>query len=492
MKPTEASRIIILAIFYSLFPYSQNYAVETSDILNDASSVISESNNEIVSVSERNLLRAMELADAAVSSHFVGDEMAMARYYNPYTEIRSEEKGSIWMYTSAIEAVNAILHGLKAQKEAGNATLYNHNFNRYSELLYKLYKNAEYYMGTFELVSYTQTKEWSVYGVNRGSSKGSAKVKGIENVYDDQMWLVRELLEAYKLTNNSEYLQKAEYLTEYVLDGWDCTRDANGEEIGGITWGPGYVTKHSCSNGPMVSPLVWLSELYKDKSDKIAWRYIDAADKQTRKTVEVKKSEYYLNFAKKIYNWQKKYLLRSDGVYADMMGGCTPGKPQTEVVDGVTYRMGIVCRDCVGQAYTYNSGTMLSGAADLYHATGDDSYLKDARTLSDASFSYFAEPGKTKPGYYTYDVRGFRNWFNGVMMRGYVDVYSTSRNVSEYIESFQKNLDYGYDNFIYKGFLPTDLLVGWSDDNSKNKTEAMFNFTFAAEYAVLARYELEK
>jgi len=447
--------------------------------------------NEL-SLSEQNLVRAMELTDAAVASHFTGDGMAMARYYNPYTGVRSEEKGSIWMYTSAIEAVNAILHGLKAEKASGESKLYDQNFNRYTELLYKLYNNAAYYLGTFELVSYTQTKEWSVYGVNRGSSKGSAKVEGIENVYDDQMWLVRELIEAYKLTGNNEYLQTAEYLTEYVLDGWDCTRDANGDEIGGITWGPGYVTKHSCSNGPMVSPLVWLYELYKDKSDELTYRYIDATDKQTRKTVQMKKSDYYLDFAKKVYDWQKKYLLRSDGVYDDMMGGCTPGSPQTDVIDGVTYRKGITCRDRVGPAITYNTGTMLSGAADLFQVTGDDLYLDDATKLSNASFSYFAVLGGTKPGYYSYDISGFRNWFNGVMMRGYVDVYPAYENVGEYIESFQKNLDYGYDNFVYNGFLPTNLLVGWSYDNSKNKTEAMFNFAFAAEYAVLARYELEK
>jgi predicted alpha-1,6-mannanase (GH76 family) len=445
-----------------------------------------------VSLSEQNLRRAMELTDNAVSAHFTGDGMAMARYYNPYTNVRSEEKGSVWMYTSAIEAVNAILHALEAQKEHGNATLYNENFNKYTELLDKLYNNADYYLGTFELTSYTQTREWSVYGVNRGGSKGSAQVAGIENVYDDQMWLVREFIEAYKATNNAAYLAKAEYLTEYVLDGWDCTRDANGAERGGITWGPGYVTKHACSNGPIVSPLVWLHELYKDKDDQITYSYIDAADKQTRKTEQVRKSDYYLDFAKKVYAWQKSQLLRGDGVYDDMRGGCSPGNPQTETINGTIYRKGIACQDRVGPAITYNSGSMLSGGADLYRVTGDNIYLDDVSKLSDASFQYFAKLGQTKDGYYTYDISGFRNWFNGVLMRGYVDVYPADGTVANYIDSFQKNLDYAYDNFLYKGFLPTNLLVGWNRDNGKNNTEGMFNFAFAAEYAVLAQYELEK
>jgi hypothetical protein len=135
---------------------------------------------------------------------------------------------------------------------------------------------------------------------------------------------------------------------------------------------------------------------------------------------------------------------------------------------------------------------MLSGAADLFRATGDNVYLNDAKKLSDDTFQYFAKLGQTKAGYYTYDISGFRNWFNGVMMRGYVDVYPNYGPVSDYINSFQKNLDYGYENFLYKGFLPTNLLVGWNRDNGKNNTEGMFNFAFAAEYAILARYELEK
>lgn len=447
---------------------------------------------EEVSVSEQNLTRAMELADNAISSHFTGDGMAMARYYNPYTGVRSDEKGSVWMYTSAIEAVNAILRALQAQKEHGNAALYDEHFNTYSEWLDKLIDNMDYYMGTYNLISYTQTKEWSVYGVNRGGSKGSAEVEGTLNVYDDQMWIIRELLEAYDVSGNDAYLEKAEYLTEYVLDGWDCTRNASGEELGGIPWGPGYVTKHSCSNGPVISPLVWLHELYKNKNDEVTYRYIDAADKQTRKTEQVKKSDYYLDFAKKIYAWQKNQLLRSDGVYDDMRGGCTPGSVETESVDGGIYRKGTTCPDRVGPAISYNSGSMLSGGADLYRATGDDTYLEDAKDLSDASFQYFANLGQTKDGYYTYDISGFNNWYNNVLMRAYVDIYPSYGTVAGYIDSFQQNLDYGYDNFLYEGFLPTNLLVGWSLSEGNNNTEGMFSFAFAAEYAILSQYELEK
>lgn len=443
------------------------------------------------SAAKQNLQRSIQIVDNAVSCYFTGDGMAMARYYNPYTNTRSAEKGSVWMYTSSIEAVNAIMHALKAQKDHGDAELYNLHFNRYSQLLSRLYENAAYYKGTFTLTSYTQTKQWSVYGVDRGGSKGTALVEGIHNVYDDQQWLVRELLEAYKLTGNNTYLTEAEYLTEYVLDGWDCAPDANGKEYGGITWGPGYVTKHSCSNGPMVSPLVWLYELYKGKDDQITYRFI-AAD-NSRKTMSMKKCDYYLKFAKAVYDWQKNNLLRADGVYYDMMGGAYPTSAVTyETVNGVQYRKHTDLRDKVGTAFSYNCGTMLSGAADLYRATGESIYQDDAVKLTKASFGIFAKKDATVSGYYTYDINGFNNWFNGVMMRGYVDVYPIFSNASVCLSSFQQNLDYGYDKFLHNGFLPTNLLLGWSLNNNNNSVEGMFTFAFAAEYATLARYELEK
>lgn len=440
-------------------------------------------------LAEQNIIRAMALVDSTVAFHIKDNRMA--RFYDPYTDTRSEETASVWMYTSSIEAVNAILHSLKTYKDHGKSSLYDKNFERYVGLLSQLYDDLEYYKGTFTLTSYTQTKEWSIYAVDRVGEKGEAKVHGIYNVYDDQQWLVRELLESYKLTNDKKYLEHAEYLTEYILDGWDCTMDENGTENGGITWGPGYTTKHACSNGPMISPLVWLYEIYKDKDDEIEYLFID--NDQSRKSQKVKKSKLYLSFAEKIYDWQKENLLRQDGVYADMMGGCDPDcKIAYETIDGVEYRKHTPLRQPTGKPYTYNCGTMISGAADLYRVTANSLYLEDGKKLSDASFSYFAKLDETIPNHYAYPIDGFSNWFNGVLMRGYLDIYPLYEGADKNIESFQKNLDYGYDHFLYRGLLPTDLLQGRGKRKGDNNAEGMFSFTFAAEYANLARFQLVK
>jgi hypothetical protein len=456
-----------------------------------------------VQLAERNTRRAMEIVDAAIPAYFEGEGMLLSEYYNPFTGQKAGTGGSdasIWKYTSAIEAVNAILHALEAHKENGNSALYNDNFERYSTLLAKLYRGAQYYKGTFSLTSYTQTKEWSVYAVPRGNTPGGANPGGDNmkyNVYDDQMWLIRELIEAWRATGVADYLTEAEYLADYVLDGWDCTLDSNGTENGGIPWGPGYVTKHSCSNGPMISPLVWLHEIYKGKEDSVTYGYIE--DDNSRATRTVKKADYYLDFAQRIYAWQKKWLRRTDGVYHDMRGGCGGEgdgcNPRYETVNGVRYRTNSQLTTSGGSPLTYNTGSMLSGAADLYRATGNEAYLNDVKELSVDSFAYFAKDDSTLEGYHSWPLTGstWNPWFNGVLMRAYADAVKVScTEAVKGVESFQQNLDYGYGKFNKGGFLPVNLLAGWSLSDANNRVNVMFTCSFAAEYAILAQHELEK
>lgn len=429
-----------------------------------------------------NLSRAITLADSAFAHNFTGNTMKLLRYYNPITKSTESEVGSVWMYTSAIEAVNGILESLKdMQKQVPD--LYAQNYERYLGKLTNLYDGLEYYAGTYTLTSYTQTKKWTVYGVNRADDKGGANVTGVLNVYDDQQWIIRELLRSYKITGNADYLAKAEYLTDYVLDGWDCTLKANGEENGGITWGPGYVSKHSCSNGPMVSPLVWLYEIYRGKADEITYRKVDLNGR--RYEVTEKKADYYLNFAKKVYDWQKKYLMNADGVYYDLIGAKADA-PQYEWVDGKKYRKGLALTNPSGRSYSYNSGTMLSGSADLYRVTRIAQYLNDVKALSLATFKVFASKDPVREGYYAYAVDGFNPWFNDVLMSGYAEAYGYDEISRNSLNYYQANLNYAWAKYMKNGTLPINLLVGWSQTAVNNKVEAMFSFAYASEYAVLA------
>ncbi len=441
------------------------------------------------SVAEINTERSINVINSAIEHYFDGQQMKMARKYNPFTNTRSSEVGSVWMYTSAIEAVNAAMKAMKELKENGKPALYDANWTTYKTHLSNLIENLEYYAGTYSLTSYTGTNNWTVYAVNRADGKGAANVTGVLNVYDDQEWLVRELIEAYLITDNAEYLKKAEYLTAYVLDGWDCTLDQNGQENGGITWGPGYTTKHSCSNGPMISPLVWLSDIYKGKGDQITYKTIENGKQRVEKTEN--KSDYYLTMAAKIYDWQKRKLYNvSEGVFWDMCGA--DGSIAYEEIDGVRYRANNRDTGATGSYYSYNTGTMISGAAALAEATGDTKYSADAKSLVSTSFRHFAKLGSTLSGYYTFNLTGFSPWFNGVLMRGYAEAYGQCSEAADCLKAFQDNLDYGYTNFLEKNLLPVNLLAGWNRDRSKNDTEALFTFGYAAQYAVLASHDLKK
>lgn len=444
-------------------------------------------------LASNNITRSINLFNAASEAYFTSEGLAMRRYYNPLNSYKSSEKGSVWMYTSAIEATNSILQALIDIKDKGEAQLYNEYFTKYKNFLSELIDNLEYYAGTYTLTSYTQTKEWTVYGVNRSNVKGKAAVAGIENVYDDQEWLVRELLHAYQITKEEKYLQKAEYLTAYILDGWDTTLDENNNENGGIVWGPGYYTKHSCSNGPFISPLVVLHHLYKDKNQSIEYRYIDS--NKTRKTKTMDKADYYLMYAQKVYAFQKNHLLnKSIGVYYDMLGakGFAGDNIAYETINGIKYRAHNEEQGPTGEYYSYNSGTMLSGAAELYGATSQQQYLDDMKLLSTNAFRYFAKASTKYPDLYEYPISGFNGWFNCVLMRGWFDVSKHYSNVEVQLNSFQKNLDFAYDKYLTNNLLPANLVCGWNPDMSNNKIEALYTFAYISEYALLASYYLNK
>ena len=99
---------------------------------------------EKIELARRDLTRSMSLVSAARTNYFSSDGTAMSRYYNPYTGLKSSEKGSVWMFTSAIEAVNSVLHGLTALRDAGDDSFYNSYFAAYSSMLSELVENLKW------------------------------------------------------------------------------------------------------------------------------------------------------------------------------------------------------------------------------------------------------------------------------------------------------------------------------------------------------------
>lgn len=446
------------------------------------------SNDVDTQLALRNIIRSMAIVDAAWQKTMQGtdDNLYMADVYDTKTG-KVSGPSDVWPYTAAIEAHCSLLEALE-QVKGIDAALYNAKAPKYRRQLQLLIDNLAYYRGTYRLSSYaTSNKECSPFAVPRAKQKGGANVTGILNVYDDQMWLSRELIRAYRLIGNKAYLDLATYLTDYVLEGWDCWRDADGNEYGGITWGPGYNSKHSCSNGPIIQPLVWLHDLYKGSNAKTTYYYRDAKNKVRHKNR--RRADLYLEFARKVYDWQKAKLLHPSGVYWDMMGADNTIK----VKDG--YRQHVDCGKPCGSLISYNTGTMIAGASELYRVTGDKTLKSDLNAAIDASVKAFASYHPDQHAYlFRTDAtaeRGFTTWFNDVLMRAYVDAspYTDSRMAATGLQSFQTFLDYAFEHYNRDNMLPIHLLDGWGEET---KTKGFHQFAFASQYAMLAIYTLTK
>ncbi|MBO9203245.1 MULTISPECIES: glycoside hydrolase family 76 protein [Niastella] len=143
--------------------------------------------------------------------------------------------------------------------------------------------------------------------------------------YDDMEWLALACLHAYDVTNDSKYKEVAEILWDNINAGWTNIHG------GGIMWQSGMPdSKNACSNGPAI---IIAAKLYK-----------------------LNKAGEDLSWAKKIYQWQEAYLVdTSRGVVWDAFGNYK--------------ETGL---------YTYNQGTWLGAALELYTITKDNKYLQDA------------------------------------------------------------------------------------------------------------------
>lgn len=472
----------------------------------------------------KNLLRGLQIANNTIWKYTSYEEWKNNRIINPrpkYNIHTGETVGrsyNCYEYTNIIEMLLASMKSLQTIKDLPNADpIYTQLFNFYEQLVWDACTiNLDYYKGYSVFTSSTQSNvRWeNIIGVPRQSKIDplNYNVSGRENVYDDQMWLIRCFLEAYfmlekeaetltgkKLSTNKErrkwYLEYSEYLTAYCLDGWDQSKKPNGEEWGGIIWGPGYLSKHTCSNSPLISPLVWLYEIYKNSNEKINYLVRGEYNTNTVTTHTGLKSEYYLGYATKIYNFVYNSFKRSDNVYGDMIGGIETTVPTSGPNEGLRTTTAIGNLDQT--AYTYNSGSTLSGVADLYRVEKDPAkrkrYFNDLVALSDASFNYFADPSR-KEGYHSFPQnKSGKAEFDACLLRAWVEVsLHDTHNTTSYINSFSKTLNYGYDNFYHNGFLPMDHLFGWkpemmADDNYDNRDDVRISslrtFNYAAQFA---------
>jgi len=155
----------------------------------------------------------------------------------------------------------------------------------------------------------------------------------LNNYYDDMEWNALALLRAYVATKDEKYKTAAQTVWTDIQTGWNT----NGG--GGIAWvKTDLFSKNACSNGPACILAARFYQQFKIASDK--------------------------EWALKIYNWEKNTLFNSSN---------------GAVNDNLNAKSGAISN----YISTYNQGTFIGSAVELYKITGEKTYLNDAIKTAD-------------------------------------------------------------------------------------------------------------
>lgn len=160
---------------------------------------------------------------------------------------------------------------------------------------------------------------------------------GNDKYYDDNAWMVLTFLEAYELTDDDDYFDRAEEVQDFVMSGWDDTLG------GGIWWHENHKgnSKNTCSNAPAAVGSLLLA------------KYLEGEEREER----IKEGEM-------IVEWTTGNLRNPDGLYGDAINADTG-----EVNRG---------------SLTYNNALMLRAYLLLHEYTGEARYLRIAEEIGEA------------------------------------------------------------------------------------------------------------
>jgi len=220
--------------------------------------------------------------------------------------------------------------------------------------------------------------------------------------YDDMEWMALACLRAFNATGDSSFKSNTDMLWTDIKQGWSSDLG------GGIWWRKDNPSKNTPSNMPAAILAARLYKQFKNASD--------------------------LQWAKNIYDWQKQVLYdASSGWVYDNID--KSGNKNTS------------------WKFTYNQGTFLGAALELYLATGNNGYLNDAYQAAD----YTLNSGfLTSNGILKDEGGGDGGLFKGIFIR-----YFTRLIVDGGIDSTKKA--------SYLNFITTNATTLWSKGTNKNQ-----------------------
>ncbi len=255
----------------------------------------------------------------------------------------------------------------------------------------------------------------------------------INEYYDDMDWNALAMLRAYEATNDVKFKNAVDVLWADIKTGWNSTMG------GGIAWRkamPYY--KNTPANGPAAILAARLYRKFQNPDD--------------------------LEWSKKIYTWLKDSLYnKSTGWVYDGMNDKNDGQRNT------TWK------------FTYNQGTFIGAAVELYKITNDAGYLNDAIqaanfTLSDNTLTNGTDNLLRDEG------GGDGGLFKGVFVRYFTELILApgmlSSNKTRYVNYLKHNAETLWNQGTDKSY----LLFGsyW-----KNKPGATTDLTVQLSGAML-------
>jgi predicted alpha-1,6-mannanase (GH76 family) len=225
--------------------------------------------------------------------------------------------------------------------------------------------------------------------------------------YDDMEWLALSTLRAYEATNDADYLAAANTLWTDIKTG------VNDSQGGGIAWRKSQLDyKNTPANAPAIIFAARLYRLQKNQAD--------------------------LDLAKQLYTWLKGKLVDpASGIVWDGINGDGDGK--------ISYNK-----------FTYNQGTFIGAALELYNVTGDATYLADAvRTATATIKDLDISPG----GLLKNEGQGDGGLFKGILVR-YLTLLTLKEDVAAADrDAYAKFLKYNAETLFAKGILRPDFVA---------------------------------
>lgn len=210
----------------------------------------------------------------------------------------------------------------------------------------------------------------------------------LNEYYDDMEWNALAMLRAYNATQDLKFKTSAIEVWKDIQTGW------NSNAGGGISWKKDQpYSKNACSNGPACILAARLFQQFGDIQDK--------------------------NWALKIYDWEKENLFNpANGAVYDNIDSRTENV-QTNWI------------------FTYNQGTFIGSALELYQITGEKGYMNDAIKAADYTLNNLVD---SNDRLLKSEGDGDGGLFKGVFIR-----YFTQLILSPDLESATKKR---YINFI--------------------------------------------